>query len=108
MKEVIEMGEMKEIKLYIKGEFEDWREAREKTLHGYEISERENPELFEFVEKLLRKTYYDELAVTHIYKTIEEGFVILLFSQTENQYGGYCGTIQTYATIDDIVKNIRR
>jgi hypothetical protein len=112
MTEVVKMEkikrEIREIKLYVKGEFEDWENAVEKTIHGYEISERENPELFEFVEKLLRKTYYDEFVVTRIYKTIEEGFVVILFSQTGNEYGGYCGTIETYATIDDIVKNIKR
>jgi hypothetical protein len=100
--------EIQEIRLYVKGEFEDWNSAREEIVHGFEVDKKENKELFEFVEKLLKKTYYSDFVVTKIYKTIEKGFVIKLFKQTENQYGGYVGTTETYATIDDIVKNIKK
>jgi hypothetical protein len=103
MKEVIEM----EVKLWLKGEFESWDEAKEMIVHGKEITRRECEEFFEFVEQLLEKTYYSDFVVTRIYKTIEKGFVIKLFKQTENQYGGYAGTIETYVTINDIVKNIK-
>lgn len=97
-----------EIKICIKGEFEDWGSARERIFHGYEITEKENKELFEFVRQLLKKTYYANFAMTKIYKTIEHGYIIKLFAQTENQYGGDVGTVETYATIDDIVKNVKR
>jgi hypothetical protein len=101
-------GEIREIRLYVKGEFEDWSTAKEEIVHGKEITERENKELFEFVRQLLKKTYYSTYAVTKIYKTIEKGFIVKLFKQTENQYGGYAGTVETYVTINDIVKNIKR
>jgi hypothetical protein len=101
-------GEIREIRLYVKGEFEDWSTAKEEIVHGKEITERENKELFEFVRQLLKKTYYSTYAVTKIYKTIEKGFIVKLFKQTENAYGGYVGTIETYATIEDIIKNIKR
>jgi hypothetical protein len=100
--------EIKEIRLCVKGEFEDWESAIERVFHGYEISEKENPELFEFVRQLLKKTYYSCFAITRIYKTIEKGFVVKLFAQTENAYGGYVGTVETYATIDDIIRNAKR
>jgi hypothetical protein len=101
-------GEIREIKLYVKGEFEDWGSAVERVFHGKEITERENKELFEFVRQLLRKTYYSTYAITKIYRTVEKGFIVKLFKQTENAYGGYVGTIETYATIEDIIKNIKR
>jgi hypothetical protein len=100
--------EIREIRLHIKGEFEDWENSIERVFHGKEITEKENKELFEFVRKLLKKTYYSDYAITKIYKTIEKGFVIKLFKQTQNQYGGYVGTIETYVTIDDIISNIKR
>jgi 1,4-alpha-glucan branching enzyme len=100
--------EIREIKLYVKGEFEDWKDAIERVFHGYEITETENKELFEFVRQLLKKTHYSSFVVTKIYKTIEHGYIIRLFTQTENQYGGYVGTIETYATIDDIIRNAKR
>jgi hypothetical protein len=108
MKEVMRMGEIKEIKLYTKSWTEDWDSAREEIVHGFELDKKENEKLFDFVEKLLEKTHYASFAITKIYETIEKGFVIKLFKQTENQYGGYVGTIETYVTVEDIVKNIRR
>jgi hypothetical protein len=99
---------IREIIIYIKGEFEDWKDAEKRVFHGYEITETENKELFEFVRQLLRKTHYSTYVTTKIYKTIEKGFVIKLFQQTQNTYGGYVGTIETYATIEDIIKNIKR
>jgi hypothetical protein len=101
-------GEIREIKLYVKGEFEDWGSAVERVFHGKEITETENKELFEFVRRLLKKTYYADFAITKIYRTIEEGYIVKLLKQTENQYGGYAGTVETYVTINDIVKNIKR
>jgi hypothetical protein len=98
--------EIREIKLYVKGEFESWENAKERIVHGYEISEKESPELYEFVRQLLKKTYYSNFAMT-IYRTIEKGFIVKLFAQTENAYGGYVGTIETYITIEDIAKSIR-
>jgi hypothetical protein len=99
---------IREIIIHIKGEFEDWKNAEKRVFHGYEITETENKELFEFVRRLLKKTYYADFGITKIYKTIEEGFIVKLFKQTENAYGGYVGTIETYATVDDIAKNIKR
>jgi hypothetical protein len=96
---------MQEIRLYIKGEFEDWEKAIERKFHGVELNNRE---LKEFIERLLKKTEYATYAVTKIYKTVEAGFVIVLFTQTNNQYGGYVGSIQTYITIDDIVRSLKR
>jgi hypothetical protein len=84
--------EIREIKIWVKGEFEDWRDAEKRIFHGYEITERENKELFEFVRQLLKKTHYSCFAITNIYKTVEHGYIIKLFRQTEN----------------DIIKNIRR
>jgi hypothetical protein len=101
-------GEVKEIRLYIKSWTEDWSEAEERVFHGRQITKAENPELYEFVEKLLKKTYYDTCVISRIYKTIEKGFVIVLFDMLENKYGGYIGTTTTYVTIDDIIKNIKR
>jgi hypothetical protein len=100
--------EIREIKLYVKGEFESWNEAIERVFHGTEVKEEENRELFEFVRQLLKKTYYANYAVTRIYKTVEHGYIIKLFRQTENAYGGYVGTIETYVTVEDIVKGVRK
>ena len=100
--------EIREIKICLKGEFEDWERAEKRIFHGYEISEKESKELYEFVRQLLKKTYYADYAITNIYKTVENGYIIRLFKQTENQYGGYVGTVETFASIDDIIKNIRR
>ena len=96
---------VKKISIHVKGEFEDWKDAKEKVFHGYEIHEKE---LYEFVRELLKRTSYANLAITKIYKTIEHGYIIRLFAQTENRYGGYVGTIETYATVDDIIKNIEK
>jgi hypothetical protein len=100
--------EIREIKICLKEEFEDWKDAEKRVFHGYEITEKDNKELFELVRRLLKKTYYADYAITNIYKTVEHRYIIRLFKQTENQYGGYVGTIETYVTVEDIVKNIRR
>jgi regulator of sirC expression with transglutaminase-like and TPR domain len=92
--------DIREIKICLKGEFEERGEKR--VFHGAELKEEENRELFEFVRRLLKKTYYADYAVTRIYKTVEQGYIIKLFKQTENEYGGYVGTIESYVSIDDI------
>ena len=102
------MEEIKEIKLYSKGEFESWDSAKEEIVHGFELNEKENRELYEFVRRLLEKTYYENFVVSRIYKTIEHGYVIVLFRQTENEYGSYVGTISLYATLEDIIKNMKK
>ena len=102
------MERVKEIKVYMKSEFETWDEAIERVFHGKEIKRTENRDLYEFVEDLLMRTHYSEFALTRIYKTIEEGYLCVLYRQTQNEYGGYVGSISLYATIDDIVKNIKR
>jgi hypothetical protein len=92
------------IKIWLKGEFEDWPNAKLVEFTGYEI---DSEELHEFVSKLLKKTEYASYVVTGIYKTVECGFVVKLFKQVENQFGSYTGSITTYLTFDEIVKAIR-
>jgi hypothetical protein len=99
---------MREIRIYSKGEFEDWESARALVFHGEEIDRERNRDLYEFVEDLLIRTHYSDFALTRIYKTIEKGFVCLLYKQTQNEYGGYVGSVQIYITIDDIARNMER
>jgi hypothetical protein len=79
-----------------------------RKFHGYEIKRENNRDLFDFIERLLVKTRYGDYALTHIYKTVEKKYIMVLFKQIENEYGGYVDTVQIYITIDDIVRNVER
>jgi hypothetical protein len=93
------------IKIWLKGEFEGWENAKLAQFTGYEI---ENEDFYEFVARLLKRTEYGSYVITAIYKTVECGFVVKLFKQVENQYGGYTGSITTFVTVDEIIKAIKR
>ena len=97
----------KQIKLYVKGEFDTWNQALERVFHGYEI--KNNKELYRFIEELIKRTDYCDLVPTKIYRTVEGGgYVIRLFKQTENQYGSYVGTVETYLTLDELLSSLKK
>jgi hypothetical protein len=34
-------------------------------------------------------------------------YIIVLFKQTENSYGGFVGSVSTYLTLDELIKAVK-
>jgi hypothetical protein len=101
---LVENG-IKKIEVWVKGEFEDWEHARLAQFYGKRIDDSD--ELYEFIYRLLRKTEYSDYAVTAIYKVVGYSYIIVLFKQTENSYGGFVGSVSTYLTLDELIKAVK-
>jgi len=69
------------------------------SVHGQEIDEKDNRELYMFVLELLSRTNYCNYTLDKIIKTVEKRYIIVLENEREKS--------KTYLTFSELIDAIR-
>jgi hypothetical protein len=69
-------------------------------VHGREIKEEENKELYMFVLELLGRANYRDCTLDKILKTVEKSYIIVLENEHEKS--------KTYLTMAELIDELRK
>jgi hypothetical protein len=90
---------MEEIRLARKEKIDGLEFVESISVHGREIDEKDNKELYTFVLELLSRTNYCDYVLDKILKTYEKSYVIVIENEREKN--------KTYLTFAELIEAMR-